>query len=119
MILSIWNVPGVSKPHVPSAKLASSFLAPGELHSPQRMSQNGGKDLNHKKAPQQTGILGSAFALIGVGMEDVLHSEHLPGTESPYLLKVILDCLCNLVTKRVIMEKQKGLIFFKNRCTRI
>lgn len=107
MILSILNVPWVSKPHVPSAKLAFSFLAAGELPGPQRMSQNGGKDLNYKKAPQQTRILRSAFACIGIRTEDVLHMEHLPGKESPYLLKMILDCLCDLVTKWVIIEKQK------------
>jgi len=49
------------------------------LHNPQRMSQNGGKDLNHKKTPQPTRILRSAFAFIGVRMKNILNMEHFLG----------------------------------------
>lgn len=47
-------------------------------HSPQSMSQNGGKDLSHKKAPPQTKILRSAFAFIGV-RTNILSTEHFAG----------------------------------------
>lgn len=43
------------------------------------MSQDGGKDLNQKKSPQQTRILRSAFAVLGVWMKNVIDRKSFPG----------------------------------------
>lgn len=48
------------------------------------MSQNGGKDLNHKKTPR---ILRSAFAFIDVRTKNILNIKHFLGASLSTCLK--------------------------------
>lgn len=68
------------------------------------MSPNGGKDLSQKKSPQQTRILRSAFALVGISKKSIVHMEHFPRKGFSAPAKMIFDCFSKLVTKWVIIK---------------